>query len=412
MKKILLFALALSLLLAYPVCAYTTELSYGISVLRKDVTLKKCGVSGEVLAFTASDFENAMGTDRLSALCICTLPDKMLGSLTLGGSPVYSGQIIEREDIGELCFVPSGNGEYSVSFDFSDAKASSATYACTVNLVKGGNSAPVASDAKYSTQSGIELIKTLSAYDPEGDTLEYRLTASSSKGKLRFLDSKTGKFSYLPSSDTTGKDSFRYTVCDKYGNESDEVTVTIVVEKPACDVFYADMNGNPAHNSAIKLAAAGLMTGESIGGVNYFYPEETVTRATFLRLCMQANGLSEAAVEVSVTAFADDNIIASYDKPYVNLAHESGIISGIVTENGTVFSPDTTISIAEAVTVLSRIVGKSSAVALVYAEESSGHWANEAYCNLLSQGYIEPCSELDVPLTRELAAQMLCNCIE
>ena len=199
---------------------------------------------------------------------------------------------------------------------------------------------------------------------------------------------------------------------DKYGNPSNSATVSITVEKPACDVFYWDMQSNPYHNSAIKLAAAGIMTGESIGGVSYFYPDEPMTRATFLRLCMQVTGLELSATRVSATGFADDDAIMSYDKPYVSCAAQSGIVSGILTDAGAVFCPDADISYAEAITIVSRIVGKDGAVTNVFAPEAEGHWARDAYCSLLAQGYIEPCDDLGAVLTRGLGAQILEACLE
>ncbi len=367
---------------SFPVNAHGKELSYGIGVIRKEVSLRKCCASGEAAEFSPDEFEDALGIRRISAISVSSLPDKALGKLKLGEKEVYAGQIIPRAEIESLAFVPSGNGEYSVSFGFCDAKDTSCEYVCTVCLIADGNKAPVAKEEAFSTQKNIELIKTLKAEDPEGDLLVYGISAGTKKGRVRLLDKKAGVFSYIPDGGYTGKDSFTYTVCDSHGNLA-EAEVTLNVEKPACDVFYSDMDGSAAHNSAIKLAAAGIMTGEKIGGVSYFYPTETVKRADFLRLCMQAAGTPINVTEVYAVSFADADLIKSYDKPYIDAAVSAGIVNTRHTAAGTVFAPDEPISFAEAGAIVKKLTGKDA----------------DILCG-------------DTPITRADAAEMLCMILE
>ena len=67
----------------------------------------------------------------------------------------------------------------------------------------------------------------------------------------------SSEFVYTPYENKTGKDSFTYVAVDAVGNSSDPATVKIKIEKPNTKVTYADMDGDPAHKAAIRLAEEG-----------------------------------------------------------------------------------------------------------------------------------------------------------
>lgn len=64
--------------------------------------------------------------------------------------------------------------------------------------------------------------------------------------------------------------------------------MTLCIEKPDTKVTYADLEGSAAHKAAIRLAEEGILVGESHGGRYFFQPEQTVSRAEFLALAMDA----------------------------------------------------------------------------------------------------------------------------
>lgn len=135
-NRFLLLIVILFTVFATTVSAYSSELSYGISVLRNGVNMRKCSLSGEPCEFSPSDFESALGVKHISAICINSLPERSLGALTLCGKNVRKGQIISRAAVSELVFTPSSGNPSVVEFTFSDASDTSSIYTCTINLTE------------------------------------------------------------------------------------------------------------------------------------------------------------------------------------------------------------------------------------------------------------------------------------
>lgn len=134
MKRFLILSAIMFLCLGFNANAYTDELSYGIAVLRKDVSLNKSFFTGEDALFSPADFERAIGVEKLGAITIEQLPDRAEGALFLYGVPVYSGQIIRREAIFGLRFTPAFDEVAVSSFRFSDVREGSGDYECIMTL--------------------------------------------------------------------------------------------------------------------------------------------------------------------------------------------------------------------------------------------------------------------------------------
>lgn len=405
MKKIIIIIAALILTFSFTAIAYSSELSYGIGILRKEVNMTKCSKAGGEVWFNATDFDKALGVKRIGAICIGKLPDRATGALLLGGEAVYSGQVITREEISSLCFMPAGTSELVIEFTFSDAKESSQEYLCTLNLLYEDNAAPVGENVTYTTKSNVELIQTLDCYDPDGDKMCYKLPSGTKRGRIKLLNENTGDFSYIPNGDFLGKDSFTYTVFDSYGNESEPITVSIIVRRNSSGIVYSDMLESKAHNAAILLAESGLMRGESIGGISCFYPEKAMTRAEFLRICMKINGFNSLDKGEVKTVFSDDDDIEPYDKPIVNEAYEDGVVLGKMTQGELCFLPNEPISIGEAINVLARFESKEFARSVFNYEQGY----TEAY-NILEKIGLNISYDVgnaEQLLTREIAADLL-----
>ena len=110
------------------------------------------------------------------------------------------------------------------------------------------------------------------ATDPEGDALRYVITKYPSKGTRRQTRSY-GSYCYRQSQ-LDGSDSFYLCSYDQYGNRSEEVKVTVKVEKPDTKVVYDDLNGHWAHYAALRMAEKGVMVGETVGGKTLFNPDK------------------------------------------------------------------------------------------------------------------------------------------
>ena len=108
---------------------------------------------------------------------------------------------------------------------FETGNASVASIIQLDNII---NQAPtsnaVAVDVDYETAKTF----TLSASDPEGDTLTYSTVGSPSNGSLSSLNTATGSITYTPNSSFSGSDTFTYKVNDTH-EDSNTATVTLTV---------------------------------------------------------------------------------------------------------------------------------------------------------------------------------------
>ncbi|WP_036187416.1 Ig-like domain-containing protein [Marinimicrobium agarilyticum] len=91
----------------------------------------------------------------------------------------------------------------------------------------GGNAAPTASDASFTTQTDTELTGELMAMDDDGDDLTFALVDQATNGTVTVEDG--GMFFYQPNATVTGSDSFTFEVSDGEATSSVAV-VDITVE--------------------------------------------------------------------------------------------------------------------------------------------------------------------------------------
>ena len=219
-------------------------------------------------------------------------------------------------------------------------------------------------------------------------------------------------FVYTPYEDKTGKDSFTYVAVDAVGNASDPATVKLRIEKPDTKVTYSDMEGDPAHKAAIRLAEEGIYVGECMGGAYFFQPDAAVTRGEFVAMAMDAAGV-EALAGVERTGFADDEAIPTWAKAYAASALKAGLVQGSRGADGqVVFQAEEPITAAEAAVLLDRALQVTDVSAETWAAEGVPAWAAQSAANLATCGVLPADSTLESALTRGEAAQMLCSALE
>ncbi len=98
----------------------------------------------------------------------------------------------------------------------------------------GGDSAsvvltqpPVASNGAFTTLEDTAINGTLSASDPAGKALTFRVVTNPGKGTV-VINSTTGSFNYTPNLNINGSDSFTF-VANNGGSDSNVATVTITI---------------------------------------------------------------------------------------------------------------------------------------------------------------------------------------
>ena len=198
---------------------------------------------------------------------------------------------------------------------------------------------------------------------------------------------------------------------DPAGNTSPEAKVTIRIEKPDTKVTYADLEGDPAHKAAIRLAEEGIYVGQSVNGQYFFDSDAPVSRAQFLTMAMAVSGL-EPLEGVTLTGFSDDAAIPTWAKGSVSAALKAGAIQGSKDDSGApVFGADEIVTRGEATVMLNNLLHVSDVPAEVFFSDSQTHWAAQPAANLAAAGVLRTdqanAAALSTQLTRGEAAEML-----
>ena len=269
-------------------------------------------------------------------------------------------------------------------------------------------SAPVAENLELTTYRNTSVGGCLSAYDPEGDAVSFEITTEPVKGCIDLK--QDGSFIYTPGENKKGRDYFGYKAVDTEGNYSQEATVIIKIEKQKKDVFYADMAGRADEYAAVALSENGLFTGEQVGGVYCFHPNELVTRGEFLSMCMIVSG-EPVFTGVLSTGYTDDGDIPGWMKGYVATAAMCGVDHGRKTETGSIFDASAPISRAEAASMLDSALNVTS-VSYMKLDASLDTGLAQACVNLSAHGIMRSTAGMENVLTRSEAAQMLAAALE
>jgi hypothetical protein len=274
--------------------------------------------------------------------------------------------------------------------------------------VTGKNLNPIATNLEFSTYKNVAIQEKLSAVDPDGDRLHVRVIKNPARGSVSLAEEGSLCFTYTPYENKIGKDTFTYVAEDAYGNISTPATVKIKIQKPKTKVTYADMNGNPAHKAAVRLAELDVLVGQRMGDTYCFHPEENVTREEFLSMAMNALG-SEVLPDAVTTGFSDNDAIAVWAKPYVASALRFGMVTGSSDEQGqAVFQPNRPITCGEATVLLNRLLQLSDvSIDKTVQEDGTPAWASQSVLNLETVGILSGDVELSAPLTKGNSAMLL-----
>ena len=400
-------ALTLAFLLAMPASAlFGREAAEPTGV----TAFSKNGPITGTISFSTDDFQ-VSGDGELSSIIVTSLPDPTAGVLTVAGQLVSEGSEIAMNAISALQFNPLLDPSLtSTSFTFTpvfDRGLMGEAVTVGLFLLQNENAAPVAEELKLTTYKNVEVQGTFAGVDPEGDLLTFRLVSKPARGTVTQEQEGSANFTYTPYENKTGKDAFTYVAVDAVGNTSAPVTVSIKIEKQKTKVTYSDMTGVEGHREAVRLAEAGLLVGEKMGDQYFFRPTETMSRAQFTALVLAAAGI-DALEGVTVTGFADDEVMATWAKPYVSAALLAGVVQGNYGDNGQiVFRADASITTAEAAVLLDRALNVTDVHDVSSVMAVSPAWCVQAVANLSSCGALPASAVISEPLTRAQAAIMI-----
>ncbi len=392
-----------------------TVLSHGVSVFSAFTDVAVSAPVGNDVTFEAEDFARGLNLSSVTSITVRSLPEASAGELLLGATRVAVGQTISAENLAHLTFAAASDDVREASFTFS-ANQSATAVVCRVYLLAETNYTPTVSMASgvvlnVSTFRDMESHGTLSAYDPDGDTMTFEIVTPPQNGSVRLTDAAKGEYVYAPNENFVGNDRFCYVARDRYGNYSAMATVSLQVTSPGTSVTYVDMQSSQAYVAALALTEAGVMSGTQVGKDIYFYPDRTVSRAEFLVMAMNAAGITEVP-SCEETGFYDDDEIPTAMKGYVAAAYAMGYVSGSLQDGNLCFLPNQAIDRADAAVMLDRIVeGPAASVIPTFADSSDiPVWAKDAIYSLNALGIMDAtdgCIAPNATLTRGETAKML-----
>lgn len=371
---------------------------------------------GSDIPFRRIDFQNnIVGDGELEGIVVTVLPDESEGSLYCGNRALYAGEAVTAETLDELYFKPAGKKETTTSFSFIPVFADSNGQITTVSIaqVLGKNNPPVAEDVEFETIKNIAVTCRFKISDPDGDKLSVRIQNPPGKGDVVISEEEPDVFIYTPYQNKTGNDSFTYVAVDPDGLISNTAKVTIRISKNGAKMTYTDMEGNPAHFAAIKLAEEGILIGERMGNNYFFSPDKVVTRGEFVAMALTCLGI-EVTTPVTKTGFADDSDTPAWVKPYLSTALKQGIITGVSTLDGRrVFRAENPLTRAEALVVLNNILKLDSGdkKPVFSDDEAVPVWAMDAASKAVANDLVRMTSDGNLRpmdnVTRADAAEML-----
>ncbi|MGA9251547.1 MAG: Ig-like domain-containing protein [Roseobacter sp.] len=170
-------------------------------------------------------FEDATEDTAISGnATVQNLPQGVL--FALGSAPV-NGQATVQPD-GSFAFVPNPNFNGTDSFTYTVTEDGTEIAEGTVVVeVLPVNDAPVADDATATVSEDGIVSGTVTASDVDGDTLTFSIDTAPASGEVLLL--QNGGYTYTPTADFEGTDSFTVLATDPEGASS-LATVTVTVE--------------------------------------------------------------------------------------------------------------------------------------------------------------------------------------
>lgn len=362
-------------------------------------------VGDEPICFRPEDFLTSPTPG--DGVYLCDVPDETIGTLRCGGRVLKAGDVLPTDMLSTVIFTPASpcDAQTCLSYCTIWGDKLSDEALMTIKMSSGENHPPEAKDVSMETYKNLEKSGSLDASDPDGDALTYNIVSAPRRGELRLEED--GSFVYTPKENKVGKDSFTYTVTDPAGSVSNEATVSIEILRPLDKAAYADMRGDPCEFEALWLRSTGLMDGAQVMGNACFYPEQTVSRGEYLAMVMKLCGIEPEEGTLEGT-FADADATPEWMKPYLCSALRRGIVRGAGGDAGLCFCPNAPVTQAQAAVMAQNILNlDSEGTSTVFApEDAVPTWAEDSL-NCLSNAGIALSADVNAPMTRRDAANML-----
>lgn len=186
--------------------------------------------------------------------------DSLTYSITGNGSK--GNAVITNSSTGAFTYTPGSNENGNDSFTFRVNDGSLNSSNATVNVtIAAVNDPPTASNSAITVDEDSNISSQLNANDIDGDSLTFSIVSNGSKGNAVITNSSSGAFTYTPSNNQSGSDTFTFKVHDG----------TIDSLAASVSVTISPVNDPPtANNASITLnensVASGQLTGTDLDG--------------------------------------------------------------------------------------------------------------------------------------------------
>ncbi|WP_193747488.1 retention module-containing protein, partial [Cellvibrio sp. OA-2007] len=242
---------------------------------------QEVGMSRDFLADTATEADEALLSDASvqEALTVLNQGGDLLEELeeTAAGDNTSSNS--DGSSFVRLTRIVEGTGSQSFGYDAANTAGTGAPQ----NDADYINRAPLVTDQTLASNEDEVLTGQIIATDIEGDSITYALTSAPANGTLQ-LNPITGQFTFIPTANYFGPDSFVVTVTDSRGNASsttitlnilsvndapttNDINLTtdedvpvngqVVAEDIEGDTLTYTVSGQPAHGSVALNPATG-----------------------------------------------------------------------------------------------------------------------------------------------------------
>ena len=269
-------------------------------------------------------------------------------SLVSVGTPLFGTAEVSGN---QVAYTPQANfhGTDTFSYTIEDCSGNAASALVELTILPV-NDPPVANDQAVTAEEDTPLPITVTATDPDGDTLTYSILSGPSNGAITGFDPATGALTYTPDANYNGPDSFTFEACDPSGAcDTGVVTLTVepVDDPPIADpqnlttpedtvlpirVTGSDADGDPITFALVSEPSNGTISGfDPATGDLLYTPNEnfTGTDSFVFEACdpHPEHGCAQATVTITVMPI-NDPPIANNDS--TSTAEDSAVVIGVV----------------------------------------------------------------------------------
>lgn len=180
---------------------------------------------------------------------------------------------------------------------------------------------------------------------------------------------------------------------------------------------FSDIANHWAREQIKAVYEEGIVSGyETESGLS-FLPLKNITREEFAAIMCRMLRTDVSEIAECTKDFDDLDEISDWSKPYVFAMVNKGIIAGRAGGMGNIFfSPKSTLTRAEAITILSRVLNLDSISDNKFADDNDiPDWAKEAVYSMCANGFVNGYPDNTIlpnaSVTRAEAAAMIYNII-